>query len=123
MNTLTIDIRKAEPRDAVAIADVHQLAWQGAYAGIIPHKALMAMINRRGPDWWANAIRRAATVLVIEIAPVVFLLTLTLALSVRGGPVMQYMDATARSLHTPESYVQGVLSAAPRASPATETAR
>ncbi len=67
MNTLTIDIRKAEPRDAVAIADVHQLAWQGAYAGIIPHKALMAMINRRGPGWWANAIRRAATVLVIEI--------------------------------------------------------
>ncbi|MFC3207116.1 MAG: GNAT family N-acetyltransferase [Mesorhizobium sp.] len=67
MNTLTIDIRKAEPRDAVAIADVHQQAWQGAYAGIIPHKALMAMINRRGPDWWANAIRRAATVLVIEI--------------------------------------------------------
>ncbi len=25
------------------------------------------MINRRGPDWWANAIRRSATVLVIEI--------------------------------------------------------
>jgi len=67
MNTLTIDIRKAEPRDAAAIADVHQQAWQGAYAGIIPHRALTSMINRRGPDWWANAIRRAATVLVIEI--------------------------------------------------------
>jgi len=67
MNTLSIDIRKAEPRDAAAIADVHHEAWRGAYAGIIPHRALNAMINRRGRDWWANAIRRAASVLVVEI--------------------------------------------------------
>lgn len=67
MNTLTIDIRKAEPRDADAIAEVHHEAWRGAYSGIIPHRALTAMINRRGGEWWANAIRRAATVLIIEI--------------------------------------------------------
>ena len=67
MNTLTIDIRRAEPRDADAIAGVHHAAWRGAYAGIIPHRSLTAMINRRGSDWWANAIRRAASVLVIEI--------------------------------------------------------
>jgi ribosomal protein S18 acetylase RimI-like enzyme len=29
------------------------------------------MINRRGSDWWANAIRRAATVLVVEIGGVI----------------------------------------------------
>ena len=52
MNTLTIDIRKADPRDAIAIAEVHQEAWRGAYSGIIPHRTLTAMINRRGPDWW-----------------------------------------------------------------------
>ncbi len=67
MNTLTIDIRKAEPRDAAEIAEVHLEAWRNAYAGIIPHRALTAMINRRGSDWWASAIRRAATVLVVEI--------------------------------------------------------
>ena len=67
MTTLTVDIRKAEPRDAGAIADVHHEAWRGAYAGIIPHRALNAMISRRGRDWWANAIRRAASVLVIEV--------------------------------------------------------
>lgn len=67
MKTLTIDIRKAEPRDAAQIADVHHSAWQGTYAGIIPHKALNAMIGRRGSAWWANAIKRAATVLVVEI--------------------------------------------------------
>ncbi len=67
MNTMTIGIRKAEPRDAQSIADVHHQAWQGAYSGIIPHRALGKMINRRGAEWWANAIRRAATVLVVEI--------------------------------------------------------
>lgn len=67
MNTITIGIRKAEPRDAEAIADVHHEAWRGAYSGIIPHRALTAMINRRGSTWWASAIRRAATVLVVEI--------------------------------------------------------
>lgn len=67
MTTLTVDIRNAEPRDAAAIADVHHDAWAGAYAGIIPHKALSAMLNRRGRDWWANAIRRAATIIVIEV--------------------------------------------------------
>ncbi|MBS9721559.1 GNAT family N-acetyltransferase [Tianweitania sp. BSSL-BM11] len=67
MKTVTIDIRRAEPRDANAIAEVHRAAWQGAYSGIIPHTALNAMISRRGGNWWANAIRRAASVLVIEI--------------------------------------------------------
>ena len=67
MNTLTIGIRKAEHRDATAIAEVHHRAWRGAYCGIIPHRALNAMIHRRGPDWWANAIRKAATILVVEI--------------------------------------------------------
>jgi ribosomal protein S18 acetylase RimI-like enzyme len=67
MNTLTIDIRRAEPQDAGEIADVHLEAWRGAYAGIIPHKSLTSMINRRGAEWWGNAIRRAATVLVVEI--------------------------------------------------------
>ncbi|MAS14194.1 MULTISPECIES: GNAT family N-acetyltransferase [unclassified Nitratireductor] len=67
MNTLTIDIRRAEPYDAEAIAEVHDSAWRGAYTGIIPYQALGRMIGRRGPRWWANAIRRSATVLVIEI--------------------------------------------------------
>lgn len=67
MKTLSIDIRRAEPHDADAIAAVHDVAWRGAYAGIIPHRALNRMISRRGPRWWAHAIRRSATVLVMEI--------------------------------------------------------
>ncbi|MGB3502852.1 MAG: GNAT family N-acetyltransferase [Mesorhizobium sp.] len=67
MKTLAIDIRKAVVGDAEAIADIHHSAWQGAYAGIIPHRALNSMLTRRGREWWASAIRRAASVLVIEV--------------------------------------------------------
>jgi ribosomal protein S18 acetylase RimI-like enzyme len=67
MTILAVDIRRAEPSDAIAISEVHHEAWQYAYTGIIPYRALNAMINRRGAQWWANAIRRAATVLVIEV--------------------------------------------------------
>jgi ribosomal protein S18 acetylase RimI-like enzyme len=67
MTTLTIDIRKAGPQDAEAIATVHQEAWMGAYSGIIPHKALLRMVGRRGVGWWQSAIRRAANVLVVEL--------------------------------------------------------
>lgn len=67
MTTVTIDVRRADPEDAAEIAAIHHEAWQGAYCGIIPHRALASMINRRGPDWWASAIKRAASVLVIEV--------------------------------------------------------
>lgn len=68
---LTIDIRRAVEKDAAAIADVHEQSWRGAYSGIIPHKALTAMINRRGSAWWSNAIRRASSILVVEIGDTV----------------------------------------------------
>ena len=51
MTTITIGIRKAELDDAEAIADVHHAAWQGAYAGIIPHRSLTNMLQ------WLQAVR------------------------------------------------------------------
>ncbi len=41
--------------------------WHGAYADIIPHQSLTAISNRRGGQWWSNAIYYTAIVLVIEI--------------------------------------------------------
>jgi ribosomal protein S18 acetylase RimI-like enzyme len=66
MKTLAIDIRRAEPQDADAIADVHHESWKGAYTGIIPYRALGQMIARRGCEWWERAIRRSANVIVID---------------------------------------------------------
>ncbi|MBP1852274.1 GNAT family N-acetyltransferase [Rhizobium halophytocola] len=68
MKTLSIDVRPADSQDALAISETHRLAWQNAYAGLIPHRALTAMIERRGRGWWSKAIRGPATVLVADVA-------------------------------------------------------
>lgn len=68
MKTLLIDVRRAEPQDAQAIAQVHRLSWEQAYAGLIPHKPLAQMLDRRGEEWWRKATRGPATLLVVDVA-------------------------------------------------------
>jgi multicomponent K+:H+ antiporter subunit D len=85
--------------------------------------ALLAMTRAGIRSFWAPLEVIVPRVLVIEIAPVLALLVLTFFLSVQGGPVMRYMDATAQALHAPAGYVRGVLSAAPQTTPATVEAR
>lgn len=53
-------------------------------------------------------------VLAWEIAPVLMLVALIIIISVRGQDAIRYMDATARALHQPLIYSDGVFSA-PRA--------
>lgn len=67
MKTVDIAIRQADTRDAEAVAGVHRDSWRNAYAGLIPHKALNAMIARRGADWWGRVISRSGAVLVAEV--------------------------------------------------------
>lgn len=62
-----IGIRRADPRDAQRIADVHDSAWRQAYRGIIPGRELERMIARRGPLWWKRALDRSTAVLVLEV--------------------------------------------------------
>lgn len=71
MNTHVIEIRRAELADAEAISDIHVAAWRGAYTGIIPHRALNTMLQRRGSAWWARAIQRSTQILVADIGGVV----------------------------------------------------
>jgi len=52
MSTTLIEVRRAKPSDAPAIAATHDDAWRGAYQGIIPGPELDKLINRRGPAWW-----------------------------------------------------------------------
>lgn len=68
MKTLSIDVRRAEPSDARDISDVHRASWSHAYAGIIPHRPLAQMIERRGEAWWRRATRGPATLLVLDVA-------------------------------------------------------
>ena len=66
MKTIAAEIRFAEPADAAALAGIHADAWQNAYGGLIPFKALRQMVSRRGADWWRRAIARRAAILVLE---------------------------------------------------------
>jgi multicomponent K+:H+ antiporter subunit D len=82
--------------------------------------AMLAMMRAGIRTFWAPVEGVVPRVLVVEIAPVAFLLLLCLALTIEGGPAMRYMDATAQSLHQPATYVRDVLSAKPVPNPETE---
>ncbi|MBC8129662.1 MAG: GNAT family N-acetyltransferase [Rhizobiaceae bacterium] len=66
MKTITTDVRFAEDRDAGELAEIHASSWLGAYRGIIPHKSLTKMVERRGSAWWTKAIHNRAAILVLE---------------------------------------------------------
>src|SRR5262249_2300949 len=65
MSTILIEVRRAKPADATGIATTHDEAWRGAYQGVIPGPELDKLINRRGPQWWDNAIRKGSRVAVL----------------------------------------------------------
>ena len=62
MNTSLIEIRRARPADAKAIATTHDEAWRTAYQGIIPGPELEKLISRRGEAWWDGAIRKGSRI-------------------------------------------------------------
>ena len=65
MSTVLIEIRRAKPGDATAIAEAHDEAWRTAYRGIIPGAELEKLISRRGPVWWETAIRKGSRVALL----------------------------------------------------------
>ncbi len=65
MSTILIEIRRAAPDDASAVAATHDDAWRTAYQGIIPGRELDRLIRRRGPEWWDGAIRKGSRISVL----------------------------------------------------------
>ncbi|KQY33925.1 monovalent cation/H+ antiporter subunit D [Rhizobium sp. Root483D2] len=91
-----------------------------AYTALLILSGLAAMIamNRVGiRTFWTSIEGTIPRVFLIEITPVLMLLAACVFLSFQAGPVMRYMDATAKSLGEPQNYIGRVMSA-PRASPA-----
>jgi multicomponent K+:H+ antiporter subunit D len=79
--------------------------------------ALLAMLRTGIRTFWAPLEDIVPRVLVVEIAPIVALLAVCLALTIKGGAMIDYTDAAARSLHDTSSYINGVLqSATPKGS-------
>jgi ribosomal protein S18 acetylase RimI-like enzyme len=71
MNTSLIEIRRAEARDALALASTHNDAWRTAYQGIIPGPELDKLINRRGGKWWEGAIRQGSRISILTFGDTV----------------------------------------------------
>ena len=65
MSTVLIEIRQAKGSDAPAVAAIHDDAWRTAYQGIIPGVELEKLVTRRGPEWWASAIRKGSRIAVL----------------------------------------------------------
>jgi ribosomal protein S18 acetylase RimI-like enzyme len=66
MSTVVIEIRRAKPSDAPAVAETHDEAWRTAYQGIIPGNELEKLISRRGADWWDSAIRKGSRITLLQ---------------------------------------------------------
>ncbi|QWK80264.1 monovalent cation/H+ antiporter subunit D [Ochrobactrum sp. BTU1] len=73
--------------------------------------ALIAMTRTGIRTFWASLEGNVPRVLVREVVPIAGLLAACLALTIAAGPAMQYMDAAARSLHSPKDYIDSVLNA------------
>jgi multicomponent K+:H+ antiporter subunit D len=73
--------------------------------------SLIAMTRVGIRTFWSSLEGTVPRVLVIELVPVMFLLSLTLALTIQAGPAMHYMDTTIRTLATPTTYIDAVRNA------------
>ena len=71
--------------------------------------ALVAMMRTGIRIFWAPLETVVPRVLVVEVAPIVALLGLALLLTLQAGAMVDYAEATARSLHDPSGYIRGVL--------------
>jgi multicomponent K+:H+ antiporter subunit D len=67
-------------------------------------------LSRVGMRLFWGAVRLTPRLRVLEAAPVAVLMMLCLALGIWAGPVAEYLDAAARSLHEPDTYIRVVLS-------------
>jgi len=73
--------------------------------------ALIALTRTGINTFWMTMSDRPAPVRVVEIAPVLVLLGLCIAMTIMAGPVMGYMDDAAAALHMPSGYIADVLNA------------
>jgi len=71
--------------------------------------ALIAMTRAGVRTFWASIEGKVPKVQMIEVIPVVALLSLCLVMTLTADPVIRYMDTMAARLHTPSDYIRSVL--------------
>ena len=85
-------------------------------SGLLAATALVRVGIRH---FWGASERTSPTLRVVETLPIGALLAATVMLVVWGEPALRYARDTAEALHTPDRYIQAVMSARPLPSPAS----
>jgi multicomponent K+:H+ antiporter subunit D len=78
----------------------------------------IALIRVGMRHFWASHDRNTPQLRVAEGLPIAALLLCCVAMTVQAGPVMRYMQNAADALHSPGTYIHGVLTQAPVPNPA-----
>lgn len=73
--------------------------------------ALISMTRAGIRTFWGSIEGAVPRVLVVELVPVMMLLSLTLVLTIQAGPAMTYVDTTIRTLANPSAYIDAVRNA------------
>ncbi len=103
---------------------VSALSWVFLAALLLSGLATIIAMTRSGVDaFWVLSDGTVPRVRVTEIGPVIALVALCVALAVKPAPLLNYTQATARSLYAPQDYIRGVLSDREPSAPATEGGR
>jgi len=91
---------------------IRSSAWWLAGALILSGFASLIALSRAGiRSFWAPIEGVVPRVLLVEIAPVIALLLVTVGLTIGAGPAMRFMTATADDLHSPDAYINAVMNA------------
>ncbi|MBO0346764.1 GNAT family N-acetyltransferase [Roseibium sp. CAU 1637] len=67
MMTDHVDVRPATQSDCHDLAEIHALAWYGAYQGLLQGVELQRLVARRTADWWQGALHRGVNITVLEV--------------------------------------------------------
>ena len=61
-----MNVRRAVPDDAAAIARIHVDTWRDTYAGILPDLVLLNMPTTREGGGWSGLVLRGESVFVVQ---------------------------------------------------------
>lgn len=70
---------------------------------------LVALTRMGSGIFWAVTERATPRLRLLEAAPVAALVIFCFALAAHPGPVMNYLESAARSLHEPQTYIRAIL--------------
>ena len=95
---------------SASAGDIPVSTWVVTAILIISGLAVLVALTRVGVnEIWARAEDEIPPVRMTDFGAVVFLIVICLGMTVRGGPIMRYMEDTAHSLQTRDQYLENVL--------------